>query len=493
MNRVFLLSLLMIAFSRLAAAPVEVKKQTALSVVRVNVTNQAYDFVRPWSKKAPYSRRALGALLANKRVLVTAELVANATYVELEKAESGEKVPASVEVVDYEANLALLRPSDDAFLKDLKPLELGSAAVGDRLSVWQLESTGTLLSTPAQLTTVEVARYPVDDSVLLTYRLTSSLQYRESSFTLPIVKGDKLIGMLMRYDNRTQNVDAIPAPVITHFLNDAADGTYSGFPRAGFMFSPMRDPQFRHYVGLDGAEKSRGVYVTQVTEGSPAQAAGVQVGDVILAIGDAAIDQDGNYADPQYGKVSMIHLISTKTYDGETLRCRVFRKGITLEIPIRVEHRILDSYLVEPYTIDEAPPYYVIGGLVLQELTRQYLKEWGSEWQKKAPERFVYIDRFQSELPREGRKNIVILTQVLPSPATVGYEGNSNMVVTKINDVPLKSFADVGAAVEKPINGFHKIEFEDNPKTIYLDAKQVSDGNADLLKSYRLPAIKRLN
>jgi hypothetical protein len=65
--------------------------------------------------------------------------------------------------------------------------------------------------------------------------------------------------------------------------------------------------------------------------------------------------------------------------------------------------------------------------------------------------------------------------------------------VTKINDVPLKSFADVGAAVEKPINGFHKIEFEDNPKTIYLDAKQVSDGNADLLKSYRLPAIKRLN
>src|SRR6266480_4791425 len=68
-----------------------------LSLLRVNVTGQAYDYFRPWQKRAPFSKRALGAVLSQGRVLVTADLVANQNYVELERAESGEKMAASVE------------------------------------------------------------------------------------------------------------------------------------------------------------------------------------------------------------------------------------------------------------------------------------------------------------------------------------------------------------------------------------------------------------
>lgn len=101
-----------------AAAPaVPVKEPDAkrLSVVRVNVTNQPWDFLHPWNKRAPFTRRALGAVLPGGRVLVTAELVANANYLELERAESGEKAAATVELVDYEANLALIKPQDENF------------------------------------------------------------------------------------------------------------------------------------------------------------------------------------------------------------------------------------------------------------------------------------------------------------------------------------------------------------------------------------------
>ena len=35
--------------------------------------------------------------------------------------------------------------------------------------------------------------------------------------------------------------------------------------------------------------------------------------------------------------------------------------------------------------------FYILGGLVLEELSRQYLKEWGQEWMKKAPEDLVYL------------------------------------------------------------------------------------------------------
>jgi len=43
---------------------------------------------------------------------------------------------------------------------------------------------------------------------------------------------------LMRYDSRSQTVDAISSPVIEHFLVEAQHQPYKGFPRAGIGFSP---------------------------------------------------------------------------------------------------------------------------------------------------------------------------------------------------------------------------------------------------------------
>src|SRR5437667_3603296 len=138
-------------------------KQKELSLVRVNVTGQPYDYFRPWQKKAPLSKRALGAVLSKGRVLVTADLVANQNYVELERAESGEKTAANVQVIDYEANLALLEPTEKNFLDGITPLEIApNTVVGDRLAAWQLEPTGALLATEGLVTTGQMTQYPID-------------------------------------------------------------------------------------------------------------------------------------------------------------------------------------------------------------------------------------------------------------------------------------------------------------------------------------------
>src|SRR5437868_15454033 len=70
-----------------------------LSLVRVNVTGQGFDYFRPWQKRAPFSKRALGAVLSQGRVLVTADLVAHHNYVDVERAEAAEQEPAAVELV----------------------------------------------------------------------------------------------------------------------------------------------------------------------------------------------------------------------------------------------------------------------------------------------------------------------------------------------------------------------------------------------------------
>src|SRR5947207_351739 len=146
-----------VAVQKMPAAAQGAVQAKELSLVRVNVTSQAFDYFRPWQKKAPFSKRALGAILPHGRVLVTADLVANQNYVELERAESGEKTAANVVVIDYEANLALLEPMDKKFLDGLQPLDLAlDTVVGYRLAAWQLESNGALVVTGGIVASIQM-------------------------------------------------------------------------------------------------------------------------------------------------------------------------------------------------------------------------------------------------------------------------------------------------------------------------------------------------
>jgi S1-C subfamily serine protease len=460
------------------------------AVVRVNSTNQAFDFFRPWSKLAPFSRRGLGAVIKGGKILVTAELVASSNYVELEKSDGGEKSMATVEVIDYEANLAILSAADPKFLENLQPLQTTTAVkTGDMLSVLQMESNGTQVSTKALVTSVEVGRYAIEDSGYLMFRLSCPLQFRENSFTLPIVKDNRLAAYLMRYDSRSQAIDAIAGPVIEHFLSAAAQLPYKGFPRAGIGFSPTRDPQLRRYLKLQ--ESDGGVYVNQVDRNGPAAKSGIQEGDVLLAIDDKQVDPDGNYLHPIYGKLSITHLSTTEAYPGQKVAMTILRNGAREKVNVELFRRSPSDYVVEPYSVGKPPRYYILGGLVFQELTRQYLREWGNNWLKDAPQRLVYYDRFQSDLFPEKRK-IVFLAQILPSRYTVGYEQISNLVVRKLNGREILNLDQFAEAAAQPMGGYHKIEFEDDPHQIYLDASQVEQDAVQLQKIYSLPALQRL-
>jgi S1-C subfamily serine protease len=472
-------------------SPETVVKPKELSLVRVNVTGQPYDFVRPWQKKAPFSKRALGAVISGGRVLVTADLVANQNYVELERAESGDKTAANVVVVDYESNLALLEPADKKFLDGLTPMQLAlDTVVGDRLAALQLETTGALVLTEGLVTTIQMTRYPADLGQFLTYRVSISLQYRDNSYTVPLVKNNKLAALLLRFDQRTQVIDAIPAPIIAHFLKDAEKQPYQGFPAAGFGFFPTRDPQLRKFAQQTG--KPAGVYVTSVDPNSPAAKAGLQVGDIVVGIGNNEIDQNGNYVDPLYGKIEFTNLITAKAFAGDSLALHIQRAGKPMQLDLKLEHRNANDYVIPPYSLDRAPLYCVLGGLIFEELSRQYLREWGANWLKDAPQRLVYKDRFQSELYPEGNRRVVVLTQVLPANTTIGYDEIAYLSVRKVNGTEVKSLADLAEAVKHPVDGFITIETEEDPKQIALDAKQVEAEAEALKQNYGLPSLQRL-
>ena len=235
------------------------------------------------------------------------------------------------------------------------------------------------------------------------------------------------------------------------------------------------------------------VVVLRLEENSPASLAGIQKGDVLMAIGNHPVDRDGNYLLERYGKVSVAHLLACEHFDGDKVSFKLARQGKELSVEVKLAHADPAQSIIEPYTLDKAPRYTIVGGLVFQELSRQFLKEWGPEWTKKAPERFLYFDQYQDELfKNDPRQRIVIMSNVLPSPCTVGYEDLNCLVVTKVNGVELKSLADMDAALAKPIDGFHRIQIQGHPGEIVLDAKEAAAIEPALMRNSGLQAIKRL-
>ena len=82
----------------------------------------------------------------------------------------------------------------------------------------------------------------------------------------------------------------------------------------------------------------------------------------------------------------------------------------------------------------------------------------------------VYLDRYQNELPAN-RGKMVFVSSVLPGPNTVGYENLSYEVVEEVNGRPIRSLADLAAAVDSPTDQFHRIKLAEYPGLVVLDVE----------------------
>jgi S1-C subfamily serine protease len=454
------------------------------SVVRINSTQQSWSAGQPWEKNPPSQRRALAAIIAPQRVIITAELVADATYLEFESPDGTRFAQAKVIAVDYEANLALLGPASEAEGKILFegtiPLQVATPPkIGQALEILQIEDSGLPLLTPGTLQSVDVTSHFLPSHSFLTFLVKASMQSATSSYSLPVLQDGKLAGVLISYDAKDQISDVASTDMIARFLQESADGDYQGFPSLGISIARTEDAFFRQWLKLP--EDQGGIYIHNVRTGGAADVAGVKKGDVLLAVDGQPIDRRGYYEHPNYGSLFWGHLIRSEKATGDTVSLSLLRDGKPLEIQATLTREEESARLVPGYNFGKAPNFLIKGGLVFQELSRPLMESYGENWQTRAP--LEFLDAMENPEQYEGKVDrIIFLSGSIPTPATVGYESLRNLIVHKVNGKQVKNMQGLIDAFGSNLTERHSIEFADQGFTIHLDDATATAVDSQLLK-----------
>jgi len=461
-------------------APVDFKT----TVVRVNSTQQSWNPSQPWEKNSPSQRRALGAIVSPGRVLTTAEMVADATYLELESTDGTKFAQAKVVAVDYEVNLALLGAESEeegkVLFEGTNALEISPPpSIGQAVEIFQVEDNGVPLLTAGLLQSIDVTSHFLPNQAFLTYMVKASMQSAASSYSLPVLQDGKLIGILISYDAEDQISDVSSTDIISRFLSQATNGGYQGFPSLGVSVARTEDASLRAWLKIP--ETEGGIYVNSVRKKGSAQAAGIQKGDVILAVDGKKIDRRGYYEHPGYGNLSWGHLVRGEKAVGDTITLSILRKGEPMEIKATLAREDESTKLVPNYEFGRPPNYLVKGGFVFQELSRNLLEAFGEEWTSRAP--LNLLDAYENpEKYEEKADRVVFLSGSIPTPATIGYERLRNLIVRKVNGKEIRNMKSLIDAFGSNLNELHSIEFAEEDFTVYLDDNISTVVDSQLLK-----------
>jgi len=126
----------------------------------------------------------------------------------------------------------------------------------------------------------------------------------------------------------------------------------------------------------------------------------------------------------------------------------------------------LVTSLVPTQLYDKRPSYLVYAGLVFVCLSQPYMQhQYGKDWARKAPIRLC--DRVLYGILNKTGEEVILLSQVLASELTTGYETMANLQLFKVNGIPilnLKHLASVLDQITKPF-GKDKDSYAPGAKT----------------------------
>jgi hypothetical protein len=463
--------LLFLILAILAAryAGAEPTHEGSRSIVEILVTAQRYDARMPWRLERPVSRAGYGVVIDSGRVITCEDLVRNAVLIEIRRPGTGGKIPATLLQADPRANSALLGLPDRSAPDHLAPVDWEeSVAAGTEVNLIQFDPAGQMQTGDGRITEIAVEPLPSAPHSLLTFSVLTDLKM--DRIGTPVFHNGRLVGLAMHYDEQSQTSLILPATILKTFLTAAAQPAYEGLATAGVFWTALVDPVKRRYYGLPGADE--GVLVLRTIPSSGA--AGVlRADDVILEWDGRAVDAQGYYNDPDFGRLSFSHLIASRRRAGETVPVILWRNRQRVSVSVRLDPFSDERALVPLNTEGRQAAYLLEGGLILRELTADYLSAYGPRWMITANPRLVNLTLTRAQFPARPGERVVILSAIVPDIVNKGYEDYRDAFAIRDRD-----------------GGIWRIATQSHGVDIVLDPDQLEEANRRISERYRIPQLR---
>lgn len=456
----------------------------ANAIVHIEVSGKEYSYVQPWARAEKKTTKS-GVVLAGHLIITTADGLNDQTLIRLQKGGGGLFSLGKLVWIDYQSNLAGLTTDEASFWSGLTPASLADPVplIGEvRVQRW---NDDRLESRPGN-----VDRMAVDNSALSFVSVPSlkvDSTISNAGASEPVTQGRRLLGLAISQDNDV--VTAIPSSFIDFTVKSRKNGTFAGLGYFDFTWEQVQNPLTLQYLGMPGP--ARGV-VVQTTGLKPGVESPIHSRDVILSIDGFPIDAQGDYEDPQYGKMMLENLSSRQRWAGSTAKIKVWRDGKEQVIDYKLPRAAYSDELVPEQSFDHPPDYVLAGGFIFVKLSDAFLRSWGPSWRQRAPFRLGY---YETGHVKPGRSEIVVLSGVMPARVNLGYEMLHDCVVDEVNGVKIGKLADLAEALKSPVNGFDVFKFAPggSQESAVLDATQIDQTNREIMTRFHIPADHVIN
>ena len=445
--------------------------------VSVTVTGQGFDYFSPW-KRGPIVKKPLtGCVIKGDRIITLAQPLANHILVEVSKLGSPRKYPADVLLKDYNSGLALLTVRDKSFFEGLAPAEfVPTGRLRGRAQVVRWAPQGNLKSYAAEAFNTSIEMFGACGAVLLHHMIAGL----DSGATgEPVFLNGRLAGITIFFDNDHKTIKVSAVDNITRMLRDLDERKFGGMPFFVIGWMGLNsDENLRDSLGVGPSET--GILVTSV----PPKTSGhdvLRINDVILSIDGLAIDDRGLYESGAYGKLSYHSIFSLRHFVGDRVTMKIIRDKKKMDVSFDLQPETRDCYLIPVLDFDTPPQYYVLGGLVFQELTDGFMNAWGKE----ADKRLLFLFDGSKLQPAPERRRCVILNRVLPAAVNAGYHDNGNLVLLDVNGTPIRDLKHFKQVVGAAKDRFLKFDFQGDD-TIVLDRQWVAETDRSVLETYNV-------
>ena len=446
------------------------------AVVKLEFTTTKPDIFCPWANRTDGGTGS-GVVIARGRILTCAHCVTDACYIRVRKHNEDMLYHGTVQFVDNDADLALVRVEDPAFMEGITPMEIGETphVQDDVLAVGYPRGGEDISYTRGIVSRIEDIRYAHGWTYLLAIQVDAAINPGNSGGPVLDIKSGKIAGIAFQGLGKEEGESLgyiIPTDIVRHFLTDIQDGRVDGFPDFLFSKGLMESPAKRRYYRMSPGRT--GVIVEDVD---------AVLGQNSIRTGDIILEVDGY-------KVSNNGRIRLKGGEPRSLYYPIYLRQIGEKIPVKVyrDGDVVDTFItaakknmrIRRWMYDAKPDYFVYGGFVFTTVSFDYIVRSKAEFHDDIAGDKKFAD-----------DEAVAISFCFADACIDGYIGFNKSLVRSVNGVRVRNLRHLVELVDECREGFVRFGLDQDEEwdvEVVVDAKEMREATARVMKRNQIPA-----